>query len=245
MNKKTKFSKIHPAVIAVWAAIIAAANALPSLPIIGGGSFSVATALHPLSGVFFGPAFGVLASALGGFIGQLIAPHTAWMGMITFTVGSLSALTAGLITEGQWKKTFTVFGYLVIGFIVWFASSVGRSAPVLPIVQWAIVVPTTAAIATFLIQKGYLKGTPFQCSVVIWLIGVAGMVSNGVIANNFALYVLELPGEVMNVLAVQGPLERALFAFGTTIIGVPLLIGLPKIGVYVGPEGEEVESEKK
>ena len=46
-------------------------------------------------------------------------------------------------------------------------------------------------------------------------------------------------------LAFVSPFERAIFALGATIIGVPLLIGLPKIGVFVGGdlEGEEDDDE--
>ena len=40
-------------------------------------------------------------------------------------------------------------------------------------------------------------------------------------------------------LVFVSPVERALFSFGAAVIGIPLLIGLPKIGVRVGPEGRD------
>src|SRR5215475_14542520 len=95
--------RIHPATVAVWAAVLSVGYLLPTIPIIGtGGTFSLTTALLPLSGVFFGPIAGALCAAVAGFIGSLIAPHTAWMGMGTFIIGTTTAFTAGCIAWGSW-----------------------------------------------------------------------------------------------------------------------------------------------
>ena len=96
-------NSLHPAVVAVWAAVVAAGHLLPAIPILGTGStFSLASSLSPLSGIFFGPIAGALCSAAGGFIGNLIAPHTAWMGLGTFILGTITAFTSGCIAWGKW-----------------------------------------------------------------------------------------------------------------------------------------------
>jgi hypothetical protein len=45
------------------------------------------------------------------------------------------------------------------------------------------------------------------------------------------------------VLAIA-PVERFLFSLGAMIIGTPLLIGLPKIGIQVGPMIYQKEDEE-
>ena len=102
MKQAKEIGSIHPAVIAAWAALISVGNLLPSLPIVGtGGTFSVSSALIPLAGILFGPVGGAICAAIGGFIGQLIAPHTAWLGIITFVVGAFNAFVAGHVSRGR------------------------------------------------------------------------------------------------------------------------------------------------
>jgi len=51
--KEKKLLSTHPAVIAVWAALIAVVTLVPAFPIIGtGATFSVNAALIPLAGIF-------------------------------------------------------------------------------------------------------------------------------------------------------------------------------------------------
>jgi hypothetical protein len=48
-----------------------------------------------------------------------------------------------------------------------------------------------------------------------------------------------MPNEFWKVMAVVQPAERAIFATGATLIGVPLLEGLKKIGINAGPQYNE------
>lgn len=148
MDRKKRLTapaKIHPAVIAVWAAVVAAAHIIPAIPMLGTGSnFSLSAVLSPLSGIFFGPLFGALCSAAGGFIGSLVAPHTAWMGMGTFIIGTVTAFTSGCIAWGSWPPiTLNSRGSLVInggiivylvGTLLWFSQEIGRSLVIFPVV---------------------------------------------------------------------------------------------------------------
>ena len=239
MKKQSVFGRTHPAVVAVWAAVLAAAMVLPSIPLIGtGGTFSVATALFPISGIFFGPIAGFITAAIGGFIGSLLAPHTAWMGMGTFIVGAISALTAGLITEGKWKTTILALCIFAIGTILWFTQPIGQSAPFFPIVFYGLGA-IACVIGSVLVMKGFLVDNGAKKAINIWFIGFASMAATASIANFVTLVLFQTPREVWMMLTVQAPTERAIFAVGTAIIAVPLLIGLPKIGVFVGPDADE------
>ena len=134
-KKKGLFGGIHPAVISVWAALTAASYLLPAVALIGtGGTLSVATILLPLTGIFFGPIAGTLCTIIGSFIGYLIAPSTAWLGMFTFTIGTVTALTTGLASRGKGPIAL-VINLLVIG--LWYAQEIGRKAWIFGLVNGA------------------------------------------------------------------------------------------------------------
>jgi hypothetical protein len=64
------------------------------------------------------------------------------------------------------------------------------------------------------------------------------------VGNFFSLILYDLPEDVWKALAFVQPAERAIFALGAMLIGVPLLEGLNKTGVRAGPpEPEEEENE--
>lgn len=241
MSGRNLFGRTHPAVIAVWAAVLAAATVLPSIPLIGtGGTFSVATALFPLSGIFFGPLAGFVTAAIGSFIGGLLAPHTAWMGMATFLVGAISALAGGLVAEGKWGTTVLALGIIAVGTLLWYSHPIGQNAPLLPVVYYGTGV-VAMLLGTVLVKKGYLVDSNTKRAVAVWAIGLGSMVATASIANWAALMLFSTPAEVWWVLTFQAPVQRVIFAVGTALIGVPLLVGLPKIGVFVGPLVDDEE----
>jgi len=248
-NKLT--GNIHPAVAAVWAAICAAGFLLPTVPIWGTGSvFSVSSALAPLSGIFFGPLAGALCSAAGGFIGSLIAPHTAWMGLGTFIIGTVTAFTAGCIAWGNRPPvtiningSFIVNGGIIvyiIGTVLWFTQETGRTAILLPLVSYTLgfIVMIIGIIFARRIFTGKSRLLKFPA---IWLCAFGGLTGGASIGNFFSLVLYDLPGEIWKALAFIQPVERAVFALGAAFIGVPLLEGLNKISISAGPQPEEKE----
>jgi hypothetical protein len=245
-------TKIHPAVIAVWAAVVAAAHIIPAVPIIGTGSnFSFATALSPLSGILFGPIAGALCSAAGGFIGSLVAPHTAWLGMGTFIIGTTTAFTTGCAAWGTWppitlnsRGSLVVSGGIIvylIGTLLWFSQEIGRSLPIYPIVYYG------AGFAAFLVASIFagkvLTGTNTALKLpILWLCAFGGMIGGATVGNFFSLLLHKMPKEMWLYLTVASPVERAAFSLGTVLVGAPLLAGLPKIGIFVGPQLEDTNA---
>lgn len=241
-------ASVHPAVIAVWAALVAAGHIFPSIPMLGtGGTFSLTAALSPLSGIFFGPIAGALCSAAGGFIGSLIAPHTAWMGMGTFIIGTTTAFTAGCAAWGRWplvtingRGNFVINGGIIvyiIGAVLWFTQETGRSVLRFPLVYYGagfVIFIAGSLVAGKLIGSGR-KALLFPA---VWLCAFGGMVGGATVGNFFSLILYQLPRETWLYLTIAAPIERAVFSLGAMLIGVPLLIGLPKIGVFVGPGRE-------
>ena len=244
---------VHPAVITVWAAVVAAAHIIPGIPILGTGSnFSFAAALSPLSGILFGPIAGALCSAAGGFIGSLLAPHTAWMGMGTFIIGTTTAFTTGCSAWGIWPPvTLNKRGYLVvsggiivylIGTLLWFSQEVGRSLVIFPLVYYSM--GFAAFIAGGIFAGKVLTGNNAALKLpILWLCAFGGMIGGATVGNFFSLLLYRMPRETWMYLTVAAPIERAIFSLGTAIIGTPLLAGLPKIGIYVGPQLEKDDAD--
>ena len=253
--KKDFFGVVrHPAVYAVWAAVVASGYLLPTFPIWGtGGNFSLANILNPLSGIFFGPLGGALCSAVGGFIGSLIAPHTAWMGLGTFVIGMITAFTTGCIAWGKWPPvsinkngSFIFNGALIvylIGTILWFTQEIGRSIILFPVVYYGLGFIVLIAGILF-VRRLFASDERLLIFPAIWLSSFGGLVGGATIGNFFSLVLFKQPKEVWTLLIVTSPVERAIFALLAMIVGVPLLVGLNKIGIFVGPESEQIVNNK-
>ncbi|MCL2210936.1 MAG: hypothetical protein FWB95_03325 [Treponema sp.] len=248
-----KFITAHPAVISVWAAVIAAGHLLPTFPILGtGGSFSLSTVLYPLSGLFFGPLAGALGSAVGGFIGSLIAPHTAWMGLGTFIVGTTTAFTTGCIAWSKWPPvtvsscgSFIINGGIIIyiiGTILWFTQEIGRSIFLFPLVFYGLGF-IVMMIAIIFAGKMFAHKSRTLKFPAIWLCAFSGLTGGATIGNFFSLVLYKQPKEIWFALTFASPVERAIFAAVAMFVGAPLLFGLNKIGIFAGPcaDGEENE----
>jgi hypothetical protein len=252
MNKNLK-RKIHPATIAVWAAVVAAGHLLPTIPIWGtGGTFSLASALSPLSGIFFGPVAGALCSAIGSFTGSLIAPHTAWMGPFTFIISTTTAFTTGCISWGRWPPVrlsaagnFIFNGGIIvyiIGTMLWFTQDIGRSIIRFPLVFYGLGFLVMLAGITFA-RRMFTSQRRLWKFPAIWLCAFGGLIGGATIGNFFSLVLYQQPREFWAALVFVAPVERAVFALGAMLAGVPLLEGLNKIGIPVGPQGRGAVNE--
>ena len=242
---KKKYSLLgntHPAVIAVWAALHAASALLPTIPIIGTGfSFSVGMIFAPLAGIFFGPIAGAAAATVGSFIGSLIAPHTAIFGLISFIPELLCAVVAGLVSRGGKLWPLSLL-FAVGGSARWLATATGRAFP-LYMVLYALA--ALAMVVGGLFARKWLIGRNIGLQfVAIWICTFASLLGASVPSGNFlAILMYGMPAEIFRPLLLLTPTERAIFALVAAIIGTPLLIGLPKIGVYVGPQEAAFDEE--
>jgi uncharacterized membrane protein len=230
MNRRDSILATHPAVIAVWAALIAVVTLVPAFPMIGtGATFSVSAALVPLAGILFGPIPGAICAAIGAFIGQLIAPHTVFFGPLTFLIPTLNALCAGFAMQKRWYVPLVV---IVILSLVWFAFPLGRSVWFTPLI-W------TLGIGASLV--GWFAGSDWLGSdnraklfAGVFLAAMCGTIVDHNFGSLWALIMFKLPREIWLAVLPLAPVERTLFSLGSAIVGTPLLIGLPQIGVMVG-----------
>jgi len=228
--------RVHASVIAVWAALIATANLFPTIPIaFTGGTFSLAAALIPLAGVFFGPVSGALCAAIGQVIGQFIAPHIAWLGPWTFIVGTTNALVAGLVSRGRGLLASLP---ILAGWGLWYTTAIGRAAAVFPAVFYSL--GLVAVVLGSTIMKGAIRSdNPLASGAGIWLASFAGFVGAAAVGNYIGILLLRIPAQVWKVLTFVAPVERSVFSLGAAIIGYALIRGLERVGVSVGPEEED------
>jgi len=232
MRKQAPLLSTHPAVIAVWAALIAVVTLVPAFPIIGtGATFSVSAALIPLAGILFGPIPGALCAAIGAFIGQLIAPHTVFFGPLTFLIPTLNALCAGFAMQKKWYVP--LIGAVVFS-AAWLLFPLGRAAWFEPII-WMLGV--IASLLGWFVASDWLGSDDrTKLFVGVFLAAMAGTIVDHGFGSLWALIMFQLPREVWLSVLPLAPVERTLFSLGAAIIGTPLLIGLPKIGILVGQE---------
>lgn len=230
-TKKTPIVTTHPAIIAVWAALVAVASLLPAFPVIGtGATFNIGASLVPIAGILFGPWAGAIAAGIGSFIGQLIAPHTVLFGPLQFIISVLGAAAAGLAMQRKWIYPFGLI--LALG-LIWYAFPLGRIA-------WAT--PLLYILGFIAIFVGWIWGKDWLTSTNrgkmftgVLCASAAGIVVTQAIGNLWALVMFALPPAIwFSVLAIA-PLERILFSLAAAVVGTPLLVGLPKISIPVGP----------
>jgi len=219
MNRRNSILSTHPAVIAVWAALIAVVTLVPAFPMIGtGATFSVSAALVPLAGILFGPIPGAICAAIGAFIGQLIAPHTVFFGPLSFLIPTLNALCAGFAMRKRW---YVPLGVIVILSLVWFAFPLGRSVWFTPLI-W------TLGIVASLV--GWFAGSDWLSSnnraklfAGVFLAAMCGTIVDHNFGSLWALIMFKLPREVWLAVLPLAPVERTLFSLGSAIVGTPLL----------------------
>ncbi len=243
MKKKSGLITTHPAVIAVWAALMAAASLLPAFPIIGtGATFNIANCLTPLAGIFFGPIPGAIAAGVGGFIGQLLAPHTVLFGPLQFTIAIMGALASGYAMQRRW---WVSFGIITVFAAVWYLFPTGRGAWATPLLY---LLGYAGILVGWLISRkenALLSPNRGKMALALFCASIAGIIVTQSMGNLWALIFFQLPPAIWFTVLAIAPVERFLFALGAMIIGTPLLIGLPKIGIQVGPMIYQKEDEEE
>ena len=230
----------HPAVICVWAAIQACANMFPAIALVGvGGTMSLASVIIPLSGVLFGPYTGALCASIGRIIGLLISPSSAWLGPFTFLVATCTAFVAGLLSRGKWPIAYALN---FLGIAIFYCFPVGR-------VAWIKGVTFgVSGILTCLLGGIFAKHFITHKNVILRWISLftccaGGLLTSCMFADIANLILFHTPAISMKVLAFISPTERFVFGAAAATVAVPLLLGLNKIGIRLGPQAPEEEAD--
>ncbi len=101
-------------------------------------------------------------------------------------------------------------------------------------------------LATFFAKRFLLSRNVLLKAIAIFLCGVAGMITAAMLADFASLILFKTPAITWKMLVFVSPVERTMFSLAAVIVGVPLLVGLPKIGIFVGPQPkEELEEDEE
>ncbi len=234
---KVKTRKTHMAVLTVWAALSAAAMLLPGIPTLGTGStMSLTYPLSPIAGILFGPYAGALCTMIGSLIGSILSPANANLGIWTFTTQTLTALGAGFIARGKWQ----VPSLMMIPFVIWL-----YTLKCIQVVWWHGWIFVLAVILSIVcakwISKFFKTTNVAKLTIAAFLVSFTSYLYGIMVSDPFGIVMYDLQPELYMILTFQMPLERLIFALFTTILAVPLLIGLPKIKIFAGPLYDDVE----
>lgn len=237
---KTTYPKVHPAMIAVWAALLSVCGLLPTFPVFGtGGTFSVSYALAPLAGIMFGPWTGALTVAIGELLGTFIAPHAASIGIFTFLINTANTFAAGFMCRKKWHVGLVIMAILTA---IWFVMPAGRDACSFGIVVYGlglIMCPVGGILGTKL-----FSGKGIKRLIGLFLIVFPCYMVGSIVGNIFTLVLIDIPATLWNTFLIwMTPFERTVFSIAAAIIGIPLLTGLPKISIYVGPSYDNEETQ--
>jgi hypothetical protein len=239
MNRRNWLST-HPAVIAVWAALIAVATLIPTFPMIGtGATFSVNAALVPLAGILFGPLAGAVCAAIGAFLGQLLAPYTVFFGPLSFLIPTANALATGFAMRRKW---YVPLGMILLSSLAWYLFPLGRDVWFFPLI-WTLGI-LASLIGWLVAPRWFRSENRVLLFLAVFLAALAGTIVDHSIGSVWALVMFQLPREVWLGVLFVAPLERLLFSLGAAIIGTPLIVALPRVGVLVGPQVYEEEEDE-
>jgi hypothetical protein len=176
---------------------------------------------------------------MGDFIGSVIAPHSAPLGLFTFTINLTNALAMGFLCRKKW---YIALGIIAALTVVWFIIPLGRASNVYSLVYFAGMI--MSPIGGIFGLKLFNMKKVFAKSAGIFLMAWPCYIAGSIVGNIITLYLIVLPASLWNNLLVYiTPIERTTFAIGAAVIGTPLLIGLPKVGIFLGPQYEGVEQE--
>jgi hypothetical protein len=179
---------------------------------------------------------------VGGFIGQLIAPHTVFFGPLQFTIAMMGALAAGFAMQRRW---WVSFGIITIFAATWFLFPLGREAWQVPLLYLLGYAGILVGWLNSRKENALLSPKRGKLALAIFCAAIVGIVADQSMGNLWALIYFQLPPAIWLAILAVAPFERFLFALGATIIGTPLLIGLPKAGIQVGPMIYQREDEEE
>jgi hypothetical protein len=194
-------------------------------------------------GVLLGPWAGTIAVLIGGAIGVLIAPHTAFLGPLTLLVLVMAPLAAGLIVTGRHRL---VGVYLLAAGVLWWVIYIATDgmpadATVL-LMPWRYILPGILLFVPGLTEKAVrLLRSENRLAVaaslgyIIWISLQADHSISAIVGN---LLLFPLPEEVYRllILTIIGAERGALTIVGI-VIGLGVIFGLRRMGIRKPEQG--------
>ena len=226
----------------IFAALYAVFSLVSLFPIIGalGRFITLGAVLAPVIGMLLGPYVGVLATSIGGFVGWTVTQSGAF-GFVSFIPGSFSAVTAGLLINGE--RGVSAVLYLIVFLSMAFFPLIGP-AWLFPLFLWlqliglVISVSPVSTVASKSLRADRIDRLTLGVGVIALVSALAGQVA-GTLMFELMVYPFNPQIEFWRTaqwqpLAFVYPVERILIAVLATLVGVPLIKAVRRYGFEVG-----------
>jgi uncharacterized membrane protein YeaQ/YmgE (transglycosylase-associated protein family) len=180
---------------------------------------------------------GLVAAAVGSFIASLIAPATAYFGLLTFYVAAIAALTAGLLMKNTRSARFWVLVLYIVGALAWplvpAFSSIGAYVyakfAYWPMHATALLGIWASPWAVKQIRTFDPKRVPQGMAVISW---TAYMVNHLWLSLGYSYLYPEGPDQwVFAFMSGIVPGQRIVLTLVSAIIGSALVIALHRAGI--------------
>ena len=216
-------------IVGLMAAVYAVVTLLPGFPVIGapGSEIDLARSLEPIYGIMMGTYFGPLAAFLGAILGKILSGES---GSLLFTPLALaSTLSAALIYKGRVGKIpgWTISGLILTVMIaIWSTTQQAHNAPyfALPHVAAAAIAFGAGGKLNKSLRSGKMEMAPG-----VFLVSFISTMTGNMLGNLIFVAVYNpSPYFFVPMLAITLP-ERLFISLASTIIGVPLIVGVRRV----------------
>jgi len=226
----------------IFAALYAVFSSVSLFPVIGAlGTFiTLAVVLAPVIGMLLGPYVGALATSVGGFVGWTVTQSGAFS-FVSFIPGSFSALTAGLLINGE--RRVSAILYLILFLPMAFFPLIGP-AWLFPLFLWfqliglVVLVSPVSAVASESLRADRIDKLTLGVGIIALVSALAGQVA-GTLMYEVFFYPFDPQIESWRTaqwqfLTFVYPVERIIIAVFATLVGVPLIRAVRSYGFEVG-----------
>jgi len=198
--------------------------------------------LEPLEGIILGPEAGVYAALTGSIAGRIIRPPdpASWIyGVIAEPLGVLACAS---LARGRWKSVLPVYTVMLVAY---FAHSFGRWFPL-----WTILDSLAAFILIYPVAKigrWVFMGNVKRLSLSLVLISFVGIATDALVrvfmfvpAGLWLMFTSDsaVAYEIFVSGAIGSYVEDVLVVIVSFIVGIPVLVALRKIPVFLFSESD-------
>lgn len=236
-----RYSTLYIALVCSFAPIYAIFSLFSLFPIIGdtGKFITLSSILAPLLGLILGPEVGFATVTVGGLIGTLLSPASAF-GPLSFLPGATAALSSGLLYHRRRFIMLVMYGTVLATFS--FFPVIGP-AWLYPQFLWFQILGLL-----FLASPLQLKTVDYvraRKDIIRLTVGIAGITLTSTLFNQImgslifeALFEFVNPVDswkpLWQILTVMYPVERVIITITASVIGVFLVKALDAYGFELG-----------
>jgi len=215
-----------------FVATLAALHIVLSIPPGPVGFRRLSIVLEPLEGMIGGPALGFAAATIGAIGGRVVRPEEFWIENFFGFAEGVGALAAGLLTTRRWWAIATLYGILLVSFLV---SPFARQIPLWTLwdtyLGFLAVFPTGMVVKRTDFKHPKAKSLlPSVALITFVAVELDVMVRLFMLADLGLYQLYGLPAGAWYAIFIAGafqtPIEAVYSVLVASVVGGPILIAL-------------------